>query len=497
MVRKVWVVLSLLLIATLVLGACAQPTPKVVKETVVVTKEVEKVVTKEVQKVITKEVEKVVTKEVKVVATPTPVPEEPITLKVWIMPNGPDPLGAMQEEAKEFQKLHPNVTVEVEVLDWGAAWPKITTAATSGEGPDISQLGTTWTASIAAMGALRPFTKDEIAAMGGPDNFVEASWKTCNPVGSGFTVAMPWFVDTRAVFYRTDLYKTAGVDPDEAFQTWETFDAALAKLKEAKEKGLIDAYPIGFPGKNDWNVLHNFAPWVWEAGGDLLNPGNTAAVFNSPEAIEGVKFYASLYTKGYTPPDVLELNSAQVEGLFINGEIATIISGPWMVKGARTPNDKGGWADSEAAKNLGAHEIPAGPAGRYTFVGGSNLTVWNSSKHPEMAVEFVKFLVSKDSQIRYSSNIGMLPAVKAALADPTFSEDPLYSVFVSAVEHGKSYPAIPAWGAIENVMVKALGALWDDVAGVNGPFDPDTMIPARLNQAKQEVDALLAVGGGQ
>ncbi len=497
MMRKTWTFLTVLLVVALVLGACAQATPQVVKETVVVTKEVEKVVTKEVEKVVTQE--KVVTKEVEkvVVATPTPVPEEPITLKVWIMPNGPDPLGAMQQEAAEFQKMHPNVTIEVEVLDWGAAWPKITTAATSGEGPDISQLGTTWTASIAAMGALRPFTKDEIAAMGGAENFVEASWQTCNPVGSGFTVAVPWFVDTRAILYRTDVYEKAGVDPEEAFQTWETFDAALAKLKEAQDKGIVEQYPIGFPGKNDWNVLHNFAPWVWEAGGDLLNPGNTAATFNSPEAIEGVKFYASLYTKGYTPPDVLELNTAQVEGLFSDGKIATVITGPWMVKGARTPNDKGGWGDNEAAKYIATHEIPAGPAGRFTFVGGSNLTVWNSSKHPEMAVEFVKFLVSKESQVRYSNNIGMLPAVKEALADPAFSEDPLLKVFVSAVEHGKSYPAIPAWGAIENAMVKALGALWDDVAGVNGPFDPDTMIPARLNQAKQEVDALLAVGGGQ
>jgi len=342
------------------------------------------------------------------------------------------------------------------------------------------------------MGALRPFTAEEIEAMGGAENFVEASWKTCNPVGSGFTVAIPWFVDTRAIIYREDIFEKVGLDPDEAFATWESFDAALARLKEAKDKGKIDLYPMAFPGKNDWNVLHNFAPWVWGAGGEMLNPGNTAAVFNSPEGIEGVKFYASLFTKGYTPPDSLELNSAQTDGLFSAGEVALVISGPWMVKGSRTPTDQGGWAESDAAKNLAVHEIPAGPAGRYTFVGGSNLTVWNSSKHPKEAVEFVKFLVSKESQIRYNVAIGMLPAVKEALADPSFKDDPDYGVFVRAVEHGKSYPAIPAWGPIETAMVKALGALWDDVAGVNGPFDPDTMIPARLNAAAEEVNSILA-----
>ena len=429
------------------------------------------------------------------VVTATPPPPEEVNLKMWIMPNGPDPLGAIQQEIDEFEKTHPNVHIEAEVLDWGSAWSKITTAATSGEGPDISQLGTTWVAAIAAMGALRPFTAEEIADMGGKDNFVAASWQTCNPVGSGFTVAVPWFVDTRALIYRKDVLEKVGLDPDEAFATWDSFDAALTKIKEAQEAGTVETYPIGFPGKNDWNVLHNFAPWVWGAGGDMLNPGNTAAVFNSDKAIEGFKFYASLFTKGYTPPDVLELNSAQVDGLFPSGEVAMVISGPWMVKGSRTPNDDGGWGDSDAAKVMGVHEIPAGPAGRYTFVGGSDLTVWNSSKHQKEAVEFVKYLVGKESQIRYCQNIGMLPAVNEALADSTFKDDPDYGVFVQAVEHGKSYPAIAAWGPLETAMVKNLGALWDDVAGVNGPFDPDTMIPARLNAAKQEVDALLATGG--
>ncbi len=481
------VLLSLVTILGMLATACGSATPEVVEKTVVVTKEV----VKEVQ--VTKIVQG---KTVMEIVTATPPPPEEVTLKIWIMPNGPDPLGAIQTEIDEFEKLHPNIRIEAEVLDWGSAWSKITTAATSGEGPDISQLGTTWVAAIAAMGALRPFTAEEIAAMGGAENFVEASWQTCNPVGSGFTVAVPWFVDTRAIIYRKDVLEKVGLDPDEAFATWDTFDAALARIKEAKEAGEVETYPIGFPGKNDWNVLHNFAPWVWGAGGEMLNPGNTAAVFNSPKAIEGFKFYASLFTKGYTPPDVLELNSAQVDGMFPSGEVAMIISGPWMVKNSRTPEDKGGFAGSVAAENFAVHEIPAGPAGRFTFVGGSDLTVWNSSKHQEEAVEFVNFLVSKESQIRYGGNIGMLPAVKEALADPTFKDDPDYGVFVQAVGHGKSYPAIAAWGPIESAMVKNLGALWDDVAGVNGPFDPDTMIPARLDAAKQEVDALLAAGGG-
>ncbi len=453
-----------MVIAGLLLSACAPSTP-VVKEVV-----------KEVPK--------------EVVVTPTPAPPKPVSLKMWIMPNGPDPAGAIRTELDAFEKLHPNVKVQAEVLDWGAAWPKLTTAATSGEGPDVSQLGTTWVAAISSMGALRPFTQAEIAAMGGGKAFVEASWKTGNPIGSGFTTAIPWFVDVRAVVYRKDLLSAAGVDPKTAFASWESFDAALAKLQAANK----DVAAFAYPGKNDWNVLHNFAPWVWGAGGDMLNPGNTAAVFNSQEGVAGVKFYASLYTKGYAPKEALELNSAQVEGLFSSGKVAMVIAGPWMIKGARTPQAKGGWAESEAAKNLAVAEIPTGGAGRFTFVGGSNLAVWNSSKNPTEAVELVKFLAAKESQIRYGNNIGMLPALKDALTDPSFAKDPDYSVFITASEHGKSYPAIAAWGPLETAMVKNLGLLWDDVAGVNGPFNPDKMIPGRLDAAAKEVNLLLAAG---
>ncbi len=483
--KQKYVGMGILAVLALLLVACgaAATTPQPAE---VQTVEVE--VTKVVEKVVTQVVEKEVKVEKEVVVTATPAPTEPVTLKVWIMPNGPQPLEIMQQEAAEFQKLYPNITVEVEVLDWGAAWSKITTAATSGEGPDISQLGTTWVGAISAMGALRPFSVEEIASVGGSDAFVEASWQTCNPVGSGFTTCLPWFVDTRAIVYRKDVLEQAGIDPSQAFADWESFDAALAQLKEANP----DMYPIAFPGKNDWNVLHNFAPWVWEAGGDMLNPGNTAAVFNSPEGVEGVKFYASLYTKGYTPEDALELNSAQIDGRYGEGQVAMVISGPWLVKNSQTSSDEGGFAGTDAAENLAVHQIPTGPAGRYTFVGGSDLTVWQSSKHPAEAVEFVKFLVSKESQVRYSANIGMIPAQKEALADPAFSDDPNYSVFVEAVDNGKSYPAIAAWGPLETAMVKHLGALWDDVAGVNGTFDPDTMVPARLDQAAQEVNTLLA-----
>ncbi|HRE46579.1 MAG TPA: sugar ABC transporter substrate-binding protein [Aggregatilineales bacterium] len=428
-----------------------------------------------------------------------------VTLKLWIMPNGPDPAGAVSAEIAAFEAANPGYKVEYEILDWGSAWTRITNAAVSGEGPDVTQLGTTWVGAIDAMDALHHFTDEEIAAIGGKDNFTAASLNTVVRADTtdGAVVSLPWFTDVRAINYRADIFAELGIDPATAFADWDSFTKTLQTIKDAKLMGKdaegkeFPIYPIAFPGKNDWNVLHNFAPWVWSAGGDLISADLKTATFNDEKSVEGVAFYASLFTSGFTPPDTLELNSAQVDGLLSSGKAAMIVSGPWNVPNSRTSIDKNGWSDPSKEGNLwpeayAVAEIPAGPAGRYTFVGGSNLGVFKSSANLEGAVKLAQFLVSDSSQARYTQTIGMLPTAKSTLALAEFAGDKDYSVFISAVENGKSYPAIAAWGPIETIMVTNLGALWDDVAGVNGAFDAAKMIPARLAAAAEEVTKALA-----
>ncbi len=413
--------------------------------------------------------------------------QDTVTITLWIMPNGPDPAGAIEAEIAAFEAMYPNINVEYEILDWGSAWTRITTAATSGEGPDVSQLGTTWVAAIDAMGALEPLEVDAA-------KFTPASFNTATPIGKDMPASVPWFTDVRAIIYRTDVFEQLGLDADEAFTDWNTFVDALQTIKDSgimDDSGNEPMAPFAFPGKNDWNVPHNFIPWIWSNGGDWFNEDLTAAAINSPEAVEAIFFYANLYNQGFTPSDTLEKNSAEIDGGFQDGKYAMIISGPWMVSGSRVPEDQGGWSEKVAAQNMAVHEIPNSPntGEHYTFVGGSNLTLWKSSAHKEEAQLLIDFLTTPESQVRYCTTIGMLPAVVEALDDPAISEDPDYSVFKAAVANGKSYPALAAWGAIENELVTTLGALWDDVAAgkVTTPED----IQERLDAAADAIDILL------
>lgn len=415
--------------------------------------------------------------------------KEPVTLDVWIMPNSPQPDKDFLNVVQPYLDQNKNVTVNVTVLDWGSAWTKITTAATSGEGPDILQLGTTWVAAISAMDALLPIT-DKVSEIGGADAYFPATWNTTTIAGEDTVYGAPWFVDARAAYYRTDVFEKAGINPDDAFKTWESFKQALKQINGMEVDGKkISA--IGFPGKNDWNVAHNIFPWVWAAGGQILSEDNTEAVFNSEAAVDGIMFYTGLAAEGLAPKSALEQNSAQIEANYNNGDYAVMINGPWVLKGHTTPKDAGGTADAAAAGKTGIRPLPAGPAGSFTFFGGSHLTIFKNSENPEAAWGLIKYLSTKDAQVAYSKASGQLPALKEAMKSDAIMGDANLAQFVKAAENSRSYPSIPQWGPIETVLVKNFGTMWDTVAGVSGTYNRES-IKALLDAAKGEVDALLA-----
>jgi len=430
------------------------------------------------------------------------------TINIWIMPNSPKPVIDLEDVLSDFKKNNPDIEIVITAIDWGAAWSKITVAATSGIGPDICQLGTTWVGTIASMGALLPLN-EYISEIGGADAFLPACWNTSHIEGTKEIIAIPWFVDVRGLYYRTDIFKKLGLTKKD-LETWESFENTLKKIKEAKvvtdqqgniyvgkeaeekfnQPGYKLVEPLGIPGKNDWNVIHNFVPWIWAAGGDLLSTDRKSAIFNSKEAMQGILFYTGLVRKKLVPIKTLELNTAQVSTNFVNGDYAMYFDTSHMLKYMAVSREEGGFGDSVASKNYDVALYPKGPKGRFHFFGGSNLTIFKSTKHPKEAWRVVAYLCSKEAQIKYSQKTGFMPTRKDAFKDPYFENDPKRKVFKEATKYGRSYPCIPAWGPIEPILTRRLGILWDYVAGVYGEVT-DKIIEEQINLAVEEVNSVL------
>ncbi len=411
---------------------------------------------------------------------------KPVTLEMWIMPNSGKAADDLNKVLAGFTQQNPNIKVNVTVVDWGDALTKITTSLQTGVGPDITQVGTTWVGGFAATKGLRPFSDAEIQAVGGASAFTDAAWDTTHMLGSKEIVAMPWFVETRALYYRTDLVKKAGLDPATAFKDWDSFTDSLKKMKEAGV-GMVKA-PFAVTGKQDWNVVHNPMPFVWGAGGDILSADGSKAVLNSPEAIKGLTYYTSLYSQGLTLKEAIEKNMNDLEALWGAGEIGSFIGIPSVIANAKKPANEQGYADTVTSKNMGTVMLPAGPQGVKAFVGGSNLVIPKSSKNPAAAVKLTQYLTSRKGQLDYQQLIGNLPANKEAQADPFYTGNPLYKPFLDQLKTGKSYPEVVAWGGIETSIQKNFGLMWDDVAAGK----PASTIKDRVDAAAKEIDTLIA-----
>ncbi len=416
--------------------------------------------------------------------------DEPVTLTAWIMPNSPQPDKDFMKLIQPYLDQHKNVTVKVTVLDWGSAWTKITTAATSGTGPDILQLGTTWVPAIAAMHGIENITS-KVSSVGGASAYYPASWATTQVAGQPDVYAVPWFIDARAIFYRKDAFQKAGVNPVSAFQTWDTFKKALEKVNHVSIGGKQMA-ALTMPGKNDWNVDHNIFPWVWASGGDVLTPDNKHAAFNDANGIQGVMYYTGLAAEGLVAKKSLEENTAQVESDFANGDAAVLIDGAYMVKNLETPKAQGGM-QGPATNNFGVAPLPKGPVSQATFFGGSDLAVFSGSSHKDQAYDLLNYLSTSQADLTYSQMTGNLPARQTDVQSAQIGNNPYLIQFAKAAQYGKSYPSIPQWGPIETVLVKHFGNIWDIVAGVKGTYSQSS-VQQELNSAAQEVNGLLSQG---
>jgi multiple sugar transport system substrate-binding protein len=407
-----------------------------------------------------------------------------VKITFWYMPNGAAPNDYFKAEAAAFNAEHPNIEVEGTLVDWGDAFNKITTALTSGVGPDVTQLGTTWVGAFSKTGGLHDFSQAEIDGMGGKSAFVPAAWASSSLVGSGKTTAIPWFIDTRAIYYRADVLQRLGIDPNTAFSTWDAMDQTLGKIKS---EGKIQ--PFGIPGKNAYDVVHNFAPWVWGAGGDYVNTDGSKATISSDASVDGVFQFESLAAK-YVDKAVLQKNNNDVEALFGQGQFAVTTDGPWLANQILAPTSQGGFGDGATAKNgFGTAPLPAGPKDHKVFFGGSNLAIMKSSKQEAAAYEWVRWLANQ-GQPSYVSKVGMWPARQLAASSSQFANNQYMAAFKDQLQFGKAYPMVAAWGPIETALVKDFGNLWDQVSTARGPV-PRSVVKSDMAQAAQDINAAI------
>jgi multiple sugar transport system substrate-binding protein len=408
------------------------------------------------------------------------------TISFWYMPNGAQPDQYFKDEAAAFEAAHPNVTIQGTNVSWGDALTKLTAAVTSGVGPDVTQLGTTWVGTFSKAGGLHQLSQAEIGGLGGSSAYTSASWRSGIPSGSSQVTAVPWFIDTRAIYYRTDVLQGLGLDPAAAFKDWPSFENTLSKVKAAGKMS-----PLGMPGKKAYDVVHNIAPWVWGAGGDYVNSDGSKATIGDPAAVDGVNEFQTLAGK-YVDPGVLQQDNNTVEAMFAQGKFAITFDGPWLAQQFKSPSSQGGYAGSVTDQaGFATAPYPTGPKASNVFFGGSDLAIMKSTKHEGAAYEWVRWLAGDKGQQSYVPRVGMMPALKSSTSAPVFSQNLNLKAFETQLPRGREYPTIAAWGQIEAALVADFGKMYDAIAQSNGPLTK-SQVQQMMQQANQDVNAAIA-----
>jgi multiple sugar transport system substrate-binding protein len=356
-------------------------------------------------------------------------------------PQGPLEFWAMGREAEvvtevlgAFQARHPDVQVRVQQLPWTAAHEKLLTAYAGDALPDLCQLGNTWLPEFSALGALEPLD-ERMAAAGIPrdDYFAGVLDTNVMPTEGGASrlFGMPWYVDTRLIFYRTDLLRAAGhVAPPETWSDWRAAMQDIRRLPGARSYGAL--FPLNEPDPL-------FALSLQQ--GPVLNEDDTRGAFAQPPFRRALDFYASVFRDDLAP----RMANTQISNVwdeFARGLFAFYVTGPWNIGEfrRRLPAERqGDWA---AAPLPG----PDGPG--VSTAGGSSLVVFSGSRRKEAAWKLISFLSEPQTMQRFHALTGDLPPRRSAWRTPALADDPPSQAFARQLERVRAAPKIPEWERI-------------------------------------------------
>ena len=336
------------------------------------------------------------------------------SLLIWADERKVAPLEAIAPSFTEAT----GIDLQIELVPFDDIREQVTQAGPAGEGPDVFAGAHDWTGELAANGVIDP-----IDLGGSEDQFVPVALQGFNFEGQNY--AIPYVTEAIALYRNTDLV------PD-APETWDDLVAACDAAAVAN--------CLVLPGGGDaTDAYHNY-PFVSAFGGFIFEysdeTGFDASVvgLDAPETIEGVSFLETQVSDGV----VASTNYDTAKNLFLSGEAAFWITGPWELGATRDQND----VPFEVSLIPRIGDSPAQP-----FTGAQGFFLSSFSENALLAQSFLLDFIATDDTMAalYEADPRGTAWVNQqdALAD-----DPQVAVFDSSAENGIPMPNIPQMGAV-------------------------------------------------
>ena len=349
------------------------------------------------------------------------------TITVWAWDVA---LKQLQASAEKFKETHPDVEFQFEEMGTEQIYTKLATTLNTGKG--LAHVILLEGEQVSGYASKYPDGFADLSDIVNKDDYlpVKMGEVTVNDKVVGF----PWDAGPVALFYRTDYFEQAGVNPED-IKTWDDFIEAGKKVTatcKTPSGEPVKMLPIAPNGSNFWKLL------LTEKGAGYFDAeGNTAV--NSPEALECMEMAKKIYDAD------IALNYtdwAEYEGVVVNQSVATIPEAVWMIG---TIKDKG----PDQSGKWGVMSLPVFPGDEPSGStnGGSDIVIPAASANVDIAKEFVQFAMTDvDLQADGFVNYGLFPSYIPAYDAEVFTEPDEFfggqKIYETFIELGKKVPAV-------------------------------------------------------
>ncbi|MEU6373174.1 sugar ABC transporter substrate-binding protein [Streptomyces sp. NPDC046909] len=403
--------------------------------------------------------------------------DSPKTLTYWASNQGASieiDKKVLQPELDKFEK-QTGIEVKLEVVPWSDLLNRILTATTSGQGPDVLNIGNTWSASLQATGALLPWDAQNFAKIGGKDRFVDSALGSTGAEGKD-PAAVPLYSMAYALYYNKKLFADAGISGPPA--TWAELIADGKKLSKDGNWGL------GAEGSNPSENIHHAFVFAQQHGADFFTADGKAD-FTNDGVVAAVKQYVDLMAKDKViAPGNAEYAQNQSVSDFAKGRTAMLL---WQSASANLKSQGMSEDDYGIAPVPVQSGTPGTGAQVNSMVAGINLAVFKNTDNLDGATKFVKFMTSAAEQKILNTAYSSIPPVKTAQTDSAFNT-PANAVLKNTLAgSAAALPQVADESQFETAVGTAVKGLFADAAA--GRAVTADAVKAALEKAQQQMPA--------
>ena len=376
-------------------------------------------------------------------ATPTPaVSTKPasgtaVTLGLWLIQLSPDQDKLFREKVVDpFKAKAANLAFDLQYTTWSNVQEKVLASMAGGVAPDIFQSAPQWTPLfIGKTGKENLLAIDSyLATWEGTKDFYDNVMSSVKMRGK--TWGLPYGADTRAILYRKDVFKDAGLDPEKPPTTWQEFVDAAVKCTKRSGDQFDRAGYNAIPG-GDFNRGQQWVSFFYQAGGEYFNEDMSQVLWNSEPGVRALQLLVDLVNvQKVCPLGGMPAGATPAEDPFITGKLAIqdgSIGGLFNFK--RYAPDK--------LSQLGFGN-PLKDVKQLMFLGGNSLHIWSGTKHKDESWTGLSYLVSPEPIAAYGEAVNS-PTTRISVNDtaPYMKADPLLQAFARAGQYGRTVPTVP------------------------------------------------------